>query len=136
MNGVLKFVRSVVSLDATHLRSEQKGTLYVASVLSGCNDIFPIGLMICAGNKFGATWKKMLELLKKACPIIDDQGYGDTDTDGVVRPAFLFISDRDKGLKEELEALFPNEYKMSCARHIQANVTQKFGNSVQRLSVQ
>ena len=29
MNGALKFVRPVVSLDATHLRSEHKGTLYV-----------------------------------------------------------------------------------------------------------
>ncbi|KAI2492706.1 Protein FAR1-RELATED SEQUENCE [Fragilaria crotonensis] len=44
MNGLLKFVRPVVSLDATHLRSEHKGTLYIASVLSGCNDIFPMGL--------------------------------------------------------------------------------------------
>ncbi len=31
MNGVLKFVRPVVSLDATHLRSKHKGTLNVAS---------------------------------------------------------------------------------------------------------
>ncbi|KAI2496344.1 MULE transposase domain [Fragilaria crotonensis] len=127
MNGLLKFVRPVVSLDATHLRSEHKGTLYIASVLSGCNDIFPIGFMISAGNEDGATWKKMLELLKKACPIIDDQGYGDTDTDGVVRPPFLFISDRDKGLKEALKSVFPNKYEMSCARHIEANVTQKYG---------
>ncbi len=50
----------VVSLDATHLRSEHKGTLYVASILSGCNDIFPIGFMICTGNEDGATWKKCL----------------------------------------------------------------------------
>jgi hypothetical protein len=83
--------------------------------------------MICAGNKDGARWKKMLELLKKVCPIIDDQGYGETDTDGVVRPPFLFISDKEKGLKEALKAVFPNKYEMSCARHIQANVTQKFG---------
>ena len=93
MNGTLKFIRPVVLLDATHLRSEHRGTLYVASVLSGCNDIFPIGFRISAGNDDGGTWKKMLELLKKACPIINDQGYGDTDTDGVIRPPPFFHSD-------------------------------------------
>jgi MULE transposase domain/SWIM zinc finger len=127
MNRALKFVRPVVSLDAAHLRSRYKGTLYVATVLTGCNDIFPIGFMISAGNEDGDTWKKMLQLLKEACPIIDDQGYGDTDTDGVVRPPFLFISDRDKGLKPALKAIFPNKYEMSCAKHIEANVAQKFG---------
>jgi hypothetical protein len=43
MNNALKFVRPVISLDAAHLRSEFKGTLYVASVLTGNNDVFPIG---------------------------------------------------------------------------------------------
>jgi hypothetical protein len=132
MNRALKFVRPVVSLDAAHLRSKYKGTLYVASVLTGCNDIFPIGFMISAGNEDGDTWKTMLQLLKEACPIINDQGYGDTDTDGVVRPPFLFISDRDKGLKPALKAVFPNKYEMSCAKHIEANVAQKFGKQCAR----
>ena len=51
MNDALKFVRPVVSLDAAHLRSEYKGTLYIASVLSGNNDVFPIGLLISSGNE-------------------------------------------------------------------------------------
>ncbi|KAI2509096.1 MULE transposase domain [Fragilaria crotonensis] len=38
-NDVLKTVRPVISLDAAHLRSEYKGMLYIASVLSGGNDI-------------------------------------------------------------------------------------------------
>jgi hypothetical protein len=53
--------------------------------------------------------EKMLELLKKACPTIDNQGYGDTDTDGVITPPFLFISDRDRGLKPALKAVFPSK---------------------------
>jgi hypothetical protein len=83
--------------------------------------------MISAGNEDGDTWKMMLQLLKEACPIINNQGYGDTDTDGIVRPQFLFISDRDKGLKPVLKSVFPNKYEMSCAKHIEANVAQKFG---------
>jgi hypothetical protein len=56
MNDTLQFVRPVVLLDAAHLRSEYKGTLYVASVLvSGNNDVFPIGVLISSGNEDSAT---------------------------------------------------------------------------------
>ncbi|KAI2505523.1 MULE transposase domain [Fragilaria crotonensis] len=127
MNRALKFVRPVLSLDAAHLKSVFKGTLYVASVLTGSNDIFPIGFMISAGNEDGALWRKMLRYLKKACPIIGEQVYGNVDVDGVARPPFLFISDRDKGLKPALKAVFPDKFEMSCAKHIEGNVAQKFG---------
>ena len=75
-NDVLKTVRPVISLDAAHLRSKYKGTLYIASVLSGGNDIYPIGFMIASGNEDRKTWTKMLELLKEACPVICEQGFG------------------------------------------------------------
>ena len=55
MNDALQFVRPVVSLDAAHLRSEYKGTLYTVSVLSGNNDVFPIGVLISSGNEDRAT---------------------------------------------------------------------------------
>ena len=75
MNDTLQFVRPVVLLDAAHLRSEYKGTLYFASVLSGNNDVFPIGVLISSGNEDSATWTKMLTLLKKASPmLIAEQG--------------------------------------------------------------
>ena len=93
---------------------------------SGTN-IFPIGFMISAGNEDGASWRKMLRYLKKACPIIGEQVYGNVDVDGVARPPFLFISDRDKGLKPALKAVFPDKFEMSCAKHIEGNVAQKFG---------
>ena len=46
VNNALQFVRPVVSLDAAHLRSGYKGTVHVASVLSGNNDVFPIGIFV------------------------------------------------------------------------------------------
>ena len=60
-------VRPVICLDAAHLNSE-RGTLYVASCLSGANEVYPIGFMISKGNEDGATWTKMLRLLHEACP--------------------------------------------------------------------
>ena len=60
--------RPVICLDAAHLNSPEKGTLYVASCLSGANEIYPIGFLLSKGNEDGATWTKMLRLLYHACP--------------------------------------------------------------------
>ena len=137
-NDVLKTVRPVISLDTAHLRSEYKGVLYIASVLSGGNDIYPIGFMIASGNEDKKTWTKMLRLLKKACPIICKQGFRavnerNKDVDVHPRSQFLFISDRDKGLKPALKEVFPDNIEMSCAKHIEANVTTKFGRQCGKL---
>jgi hypothetical protein len=97
---VLNYVLPVVSLDAAHLGNAHKGTLYVASVLSGNNDAFPIGLMISSGNEDRENWRKMLTKLKEACPLIDEQRHGTlADADGVGKTMFfLLVSDRDKAL--------------------------------------
>ena len=107
MNRVLNYVCPVASLDAAHLRSAHKGTLYVASVLSGNNDIFPIVFMISSGNEDRDNWRKMLTNLKEACPLIAEQGSESiADGDGVEKRMFLFVSDRDKGLKPALRDVF------------------------------
>jgi hypothetical protein len=96
--------------------------LYIASVLSGNDNIYPIGFMIATGNEDKKNWTKMLRCLKEAFPIISEQ-----------RPhPFVFVSDRDKGLKPALQEVFPDNCETSCAYHIQANVKQKFGDSCSR----
>ena len=134
MNESLQFVRPVVSLDGAHLKSAQKGTLYVASVLSGANEVYPIGFMIATGNEDGATWRKMLMLLKEACPILSQQGFDDNShaVGSDYHHPFSFISDRDKGLKPALREVFPNNVETSCAKHIEANVCQRYGKQCSR----
>jgi hypothetical protein len=72
---MLLSLRPVIFLDATHLCSEFKGTLYVASVLTpgDKNNVFPIGFMI-ASNEDRRMWVQMLTYLKEACPIVCLQG--------------------------------------------------------------
>ncbi len=136
MNNALKFVRPVISLDAAHLRSEFKGTLYVASVLTGNNDVFSIGFMIAAGNEDRETWVQMLTYLKEACPIICQQGGAHqtmADDNAQLRETpFVFMSDRDKGLKEAVKHVLPTNLELSCAQHIRANVTQRFGRNASK----
>ena len=140
MNNSLKFVRPVISLDAAHLRSEFKGTLYIASTLTGANDVFPIGFMIASGNEDRRTWVRMLTYLKEACPIISEQGKGEGVDDALLPTIsasnrgtpFLFVSDRDKGLKEAVKEVFPTNVEFSCAQHIKANVLQRFGKKASK----
>ena len=93
VNEVLSFVRPVISVDAAHFRNDYHGMLYIASALSGNDDIYPIGFMIATGNEDKKNWTKMLRRLQQAFPIISEtQDY-----------PFMFVSDRDKGLKPALQ---------------------------------
>ena len=61
INSILKFVRPVVSLDAAHLKLvDHTGTLYIASVLSAANEVYPIGFLISSGNEHKETWTSFL----------------------------------------------------------------------------
>ena len=134
MNWVLNYVCPVVSLDAAHLRSAHKGTLHVASVLCGNNDVFSIGFMISSGNEDRENWQKVLTKLKEACPPINEQGHGTlTDADGVGKAMFLFVSARDKGLKPALGDVFPHNCEMSCAKHIEAKSLRNMESNVDNI---
>ena len=124
MNAKLRYVRPLMSLDATHLRSIWKGTLYIASVKTGMDEIFPVAFAITLDNENNEGWNYFCEHLKKACPTLviphviprcDRFGY------------FTFVSDRDKGLQEALKKEFPNNHQTSCAVHIQRNVQVRYG---------
>ncbi len=79
--------------------------------------------MIAEGNEDRMTWIRMLAYLKEACPIVSRQGRRQdlVDNDALLcAMSFVFVSDRDKGLKEAVK-------QVSCAQLIQVNVTQRFG---------
>ena len=115
-----------------HLKGVHKGTMYVASVLSGANDVYPIGFMLARGKDDGSTWTSFLMLLKEACPILSTQGFHDS-VEGMEFPRaflayrhpFLFASDWDKGLKPVLQAVFPRNHAIKCGKHIEANVSSE-----------
>ena len=124
MNNKLRHVRPVMSLDATHLRSVWKGTLFIASVKTGMDEIFPIAFSITTDNENYEGWKYFCQHLQKACPTLQMTH---------VEPRcnrfdyFTFVSDRDKGLQESLKEIFPNNHQTSCTVHIQRNVLVRYG---------
>ncbi len=91
----LKFVRPIISLDATHQKSKHKGTLLAATVLSAMNELYPLGFIIYSGNEDLSSWTEMLTALKEACPRVATETdnnlyYGEGMVPGL---KFAFISD-------------------------------------------
>jgi zinc finger SWIM domain-containing protein 3 len=124
MLETLAYVRPVMSLDAAHMKTTGGGgTLYIASVKSATNEIYPvaISLMVDPENKAGWIW--FLESIKACLPILDVNH----PKPNIAYKRFTFMSDRNKGLIEALKEVFPLNHSCCCAVHIARNVEAKFG---------
>ena len=129
MQTTLRFVRPVLSLDACHLRSQWKGTLYVASVKTGCDRIYPVSIMIARENENEAGWTWFLELLRSALEIL----VMEHPKICVSYKYFSFISDRQKGLINALRKVFPDNLSHYCSIHIARNAESIAGRRLGKL---
>jgi hypothetical protein len=115
MNDSFHYVRLVMSLDAAHLKSKHKGTLYLATVKTGLNDIYTIAIVIDRANEGYEGWYKFLLPLKNTCPLLA------TNHPMQLHQAhvhYSFVSDRDKGLIQALMDIFPINHSTQCCIHI------------------
>jgi hypothetical protein len=93
MQEALRFVRPSMSLDAAAMKCKWKGTLYIASVKTACDEIFPVAIAIADQNENSVGWVWFLQKLRQSLPVLlfDRANYG------VHYKYFSFISDRQKG---------------------------------------
>jgi hypothetical protein len=124
MKRSLKFVRPVMSLDAAHLKSKWGGTLYIASVKTGNDKIFPVAIAIMKEKENYNGWEWFLECLNKAVGQVLCANHPD---EHIHYKHFSFISDRQKGLVDALKNVFPDNHAMHCAIHIARNTEVKVG---------
>ncbi|KAG7365808.1 MULE transposase domain containing protein [Nitzschia inconspicua] len=125
-NEALLFVRPVASLDAAHMKSEWKGTLYIATVKSAMDKIYPIAFAITADNENGQGWDWVLRNLDAGLPNLTIAHY----RVGCAYKLFLLQSDRQKGLDEACKACFPANHHCYCAVHIRRNVEGRHGKKI------
>lgn len=128
MDLSLKHVRPIMSLDAAHLKSIWRGTLYVASVKSACNEIYPVAVAIMEQNENLEGWRWFLANLKRALPTL----ILPHPRKEVTKKYFTFMSDRQKGLLEALAQVFPENHSCYCAVHIARNVQTKYGKKMSK----
>jgi len=119
----------VMSLDATHLRSEWKGTLYVASVKTACNELYPVAFAIMRDNENYEGWKWFLDNLSSSIEMLKMEH----PNPQVTYKYFTFISDRQKGLITALEQVFPQNHSCFCSIHIARNTEKFYGKKLQNL---
>ena len=128
MKTTLRHVRPVISLDAAHLKSEWMGTLYVASVKTTCDEIYPVAIGIAKDNESEATWTWFLELLHSAVELL----VMTHPRASVAKKYFTFMSDRQKGLIQALNKVFPDNHSCHCSIHIARNTEKLAGKKVAR----
>ncbi|KAG7374523.1 MULE transposase domain containing protein [Nitzschia inconspicua] len=126
MTHSLLHVRPVLSLDGIHLKSQWRRTLYIPSVQTACDDIYPVSLAIIKDSENADGWKWFLELLVQAVPLLKMQH----PNNRCKFCYFTFISDRQKGLIQALQQLFPDNQHCFCSIHIVRNVEKAVGKQV------
>ena len=115
----LRFVRPVISVDACHLRSKYKGTLYTATAMSAANEIYPFAFAITKDNENLEGWTYFLKHLKENLPMLHEPNLKERC---VIYAKYSFISDRDKGLISAMKNVFPTNLHTNCLMHISKNV--------------
>jgi hypothetical protein len=126
MKTTLRYVRPVISLDACHLKSKWKGVMYMATVKTASNEIYPVAIAIMNGNENEAGWTWFLELLHLSIELL----VMDHPDAMVLWKYFTFISDRQKGLIGALKKVFPENHSCFCAIHIARNAEKHCGKRV------
>ncbi|KAG7350596.1 MULE transposase domain containing protein [Nitzschia inconspicua] len=106
MRRSLQHVRPVLSLDGAHLLSKWKGTLYIASVQTACSNIYPVSFAIMKDGEDAEGWKWHPDNRCRFC-------------------YFTVISDRQKGLIQALQQVFPDNHHCFCSVHIARNVEKE-----------
>lgn len=115
-NDAFQWMLPVVALDACHLKTKDKGVLYLASLLTGNFAILISGMAI---SNFGERenkddWVWFLNCLLEGIPTL------------LHCKDLVVVSDRDKGLIPAVAETFPNAKHSYCSVHIKRNVARHF----------
>lgn len=108
-----KYVRPVIVVDGTFLKSKFHGSLLTACGMDGNQQIFPLAFGI-VDNENNASWQWFIEKLKSAI--------GD-------REELAFISDRHDGILNAVKSIYPNAYHGYCMHHLLHNLKACFNVS-------
>ncbi|CAL9003282.1 unnamed protein product [Prunus brigantina] len=105
--GFLEGCRPVVGVDGCHLKGPCSGQILTAVGVDGNNGMFPLAYAVVEIES-KASWIWFLELL------IADLGI----QNGL---AWVFISDKQKGLIPAMQTVLPNTEHRMCVRHLYNN---------------
>ncbi|XP_020092829.1 uncharacterized protein LOC109713241 [Ananas comosus] len=110
IQGFLNGCRPYIALDGCHLQEKYRGVLISATSIDGNKSIFPV-VFGAVESENSNSWEWFLHGLKAAIG----------ESEGLV-----FSSDRQKGLDEAVQVVYPRVEHRECMRHLYANFKKKF----------
>ncbi|XP_020104657.1 uncharacterized protein LOC109721429 [Ananas comosus] len=119
IQGFLNGCRPYIALDGCHLKGKHRGVLVSATSIDGNSSIFPVAFGVVESENSN-SWEWFLHGLKTAIG----------DFEGLV-----FSSDRQKGLDEAVQVVYPRVEHRECMRHLYANFKKKFRGDCYRDSL-
>ncbi|KAG7360322.1 MULE transposase domain containing protein [Nitzschia inconspicua] len=125
----VELVMSVKEGDPVPKDVMRAAALYVASVKSACDNIYPVGFAIMNENEDEAGWLWFLELLRSTIDIL----VMDHPRARVAYKYFSFISDRQDGLVNALQRVFPDNHPCYCSVHLARNAERNGGKNIAKL---
>nr|GEU43164.1 ankyrin repeat-containing protein [Tanacetum cinerariifolium] len=103
-------IRPLIIIDGAHLKGKFLGTMYLAVVMDGNNQILPLAYGVGKSETF-RSWDWFLRKLKE-CII------GKQDN-------LTIISDGDVSIASAINNVFPNVFNGRCCRHLLMNLREK-----------
>ncbi|KAK4394334.1 hypothetical protein Sango_1904200 [Sesamum angolense] len=105
--GFLGGCRPIICVDGCHLKGPHKGILLTAVGVDPNNNLYPIAYSVVQ-KESRDTWEWFLTVLKQDLCIQRDNEY-------------TFMSDKQKGLIQAFQSVFPNSTHRFCVRHLHNN---------------
>jgi MULE transposase-like protein/MuDR family transposase len=116
LNG-FRHCRPLIGLDGTHLKAKYLGILLCATAVDAEGSLYPLAFAVVNAEN-DCNWRWFLHHLR-----------GVLDNVLPENTTLTFLSDRQKGLVESVEALFPGAHHSYCLRHLTDNVLRRFKTS-------
>jgi hypothetical protein len=123
-------LRGLVGLDGTHTRSKYGMTLLTAVMLDADNHVVPIAwALVPIENE--DWWHWFCAHIKRAFQIdTEERSWWPVTLSSF---SLTFISDRDKGLSNSVERVFPDAAYSYCCQHISENIYKRYGKECRNL---
>jgi transposase-like protein len=110
--------RPLLGLDGTHLKHKYKGILLAATGVDANGSLFPLAHAVVSAEN-DKNWLWFLQLLR---------GIVEANAPDFLlqHDSLVLLSDRQKGLLEGVERMFPNCPHGYCLKHLEENFHKQF----------
>ena len=105
-----RFIRKVISLDGTHLKTKYKGVMLIASAQDGNFQIYPMAFGF-VDSENDASWEWFLMRLRDQIPYSNE---------------LVFISDQNKSICLSIAKVYPLSHHGACRWHLGNNIMTNF----------